>query len=93
MEDLPLSHKYPAPYNTVQHKNVLVSTVLATQPINVTFRRRLNDNKWVQWLHLYERLISINLTAEPDKFLWRLTVYLRKYLWKLKIPLKIKIFM
>jgi hypothetical protein len=108
----PLSHQYPALYNITQHKNVLVSTVFATEPINISFRRGLNDNKWVQWLHLCQRLITIDLTTEPDKFIWKLTdsgifsvksmyldwmndhtVYLRKYLWKLKIPLKIKIFM
>jgi hypothetical protein len=107
----PLSHQYPALYNITQHKNVLVSTVFATEPINISFRRGLNDNKWVQWLHLCQRLITIDLTTEPDKFIWKLTdsgifsvksmyldwmndhtVYLRKYLWKLKIPLKIKIF-
>jgi hypothetical protein len=106
--DAPLSHQYPALYNIIQHKNVLVSTVLATQPINITFRRGLNDNKWLQWLHLCQRLITINLTSESDKFIWKLnesgmftiksmyldmmnghTIYLRKYLWKLKIPLKI----
>jgi hypothetical protein len=43
--DTPLSHQYPALYNIIQHKNVLVSTVLETQPINLTFRRGLNDNK------------------------------------------------
>jgi hypothetical protein len=112
MGDTPLSHQYPALYNIVQHKNVLVSTVLATVPINITFRRGLNDTKWVQWLHLCQRLITINLRLEPDKFIWKLSesgifsvksmyldymnghaTYLRKYLWKLKIPLKIKIFM
>jgi hypothetical protein len=110
--DTPLSNQYPALYNITQHKNVLVSTVFATEPINISFRRGLNDNKWVQWLHLCQRLITIDLTSEPDKFIWKLTdsgifsvksmyldwmnghtVYLRKYLWKLKIPLKIKIFM
>jgi hypothetical protein len=107
--DTPLSHQYPALYNIIQHKNVLVSTVFATELINISFRRGLNDNKWVQWLHLCQRLITIYLTSEPDKFIWKLTdsgifsvksmyldwmnghtVYLRRYLWKLKIPLKIK---
>ena len=56
--------------------------------------------------------MMVNLTDEPDRFVWKLTTtglfsvksmyedlmndhtpYLRKYLWKLKIPLKIKIFM
>lgn len=56
--------------------------------------------------------MMVNLSDEPDRFVWKLTTYglfsvksmyedlmndhtpyLRKYLWKLKIPLKIKIFM
>jgi hypothetical protein len=112
MGDMPLSQQYPALYNIVQHKNVLVSTVFATVPINISFRRGLNDQKWLQWLHLCQRLMTISLTSESDKFIWKLndsgmftvksmyldlmnghTVYLRKYLWKLKIPLKIKKFM
>jgi hypothetical protein len=62
--------------------------------------------------YVFVRLMTITLTSESDKFIWRLTdsgifsvksmyldlmnghiVYLMKYLWKLKIPLKIKIFM
>jgi hypothetical protein len=112
MGNLPLSQQYPALYNIVQHKNVLVSTIFATVPINISFRRGLNDQKWLQWLHLCQRLMIVTLTSESDKFIWRLTdsgnfsvksmyldlmnghsVYLRKYLWKIKIPLKIKIFM
>jgi hypothetical protein len=73
MGDVPLSHQYPALYNIVQHKHVLVSTVLASAPLNITFRRGLNDNKWLQWLHLCQRLMTINLTTEPDKFIWKLT--------------------
>jgi hypothetical protein len=41
MRDTPLSHHYQALYNIVKHKNVLVSTVLATDPINIFFRRGL----------------------------------------------------
>jgi hypothetical protein len=112
MGDSPLSHQYPALYNTVKHKNVLVSTVLAPKPINISFRRGLNYNKWLQWIHLCQRLITVDLTTESDKFVWKLTdsgifsvksmyldwmnghtIYLRMYLWKLKIPLKMKIFM
>jgi hypothetical protein len=70
---LPLSHKYPALYNIVQHKNVVVSIVLSTEPINISFRRGLNDNKWLQWIHLCQCLITINLTTESDNFVWKLT--------------------
>jgi hypothetical protein len=56
--------------------------------------------------------MQVNLSADPDKFIWNLTssgvfsvksmyvdymngntTYLRKYIWKLKVPLKIRIFM
>src|SRR3954464_11275943 len=59
--DLPLAQQYPSLYNIVQHKNVLVSTVLANTPLNISFRRGLNDHKWLEWLHLCQRLISIDL--------------------------------
>jgi hypothetical protein len=70
------------------------------------------DYKYNLWLHLCQRLMSIHLSNEPEKFVWNLnesglfsvksmyldlmndhTRFLRKYLWKIKIPLKIKIFM
>ena len=56
--------------------------------------------------------MDVQLTDQPDNFIWRLTdtgvftvksmyldlmsdhtVFLRKYIWKMKVPLKIKIFM
>jgi hypothetical protein len=112
LADAPLCQQYPALYNIVQHKNVLVSTVMAHTPLNITFRRGLSDNNWLQWLNLCQQLMAISLNSEPDVFCWKLTdsglfsvksmyldmmnghtIYLRKYLWKIKIPLKIKIFM
>jgi hypothetical protein len=33
-------------YNIVNHKNVTVENVLASQPINISFIRTLDDNKW-----------------------------------------------
>jgi hypothetical protein len=109
--DVPLSQQYPSLYNIVHHRDVLVSTVLSQTPLNITFRRGLNDQKYDEWLHLCQRLININLTDEPDKFVWKLTDsglftvksmyldymnghtrFLRKYLWKLKIPLKINFY-
>jgi hypothetical protein len=44
--DMSLAQQYPSLYNIVQHKNVLVSTVLAQTPLNICFRRGLNDHKW-----------------------------------------------
>ena len=64
------------------------------------------------WFHLVEKLMSVNLSDEPDTLRWKITQsgmflvksyyaelmndntrYLRKYLWKLKVPLKIWIFL
>jgi hypothetical protein len=35
--DLPLSQQYPSLYNIVQYKNILVSTIFASTPINISF--------------------------------------------------------
>jgi hypothetical protein len=107
--DMPLAQQYPSLYNIVQHKNVMVSMVLNQTPINVCFRQGLNDRKWIEWLNFCQKLITVTLTHEPDRFVWNLTDsglftvksmyidlmnghtrFLRKYLWKLKFPLKIK---
>jgi hypothetical protein len=89
-----------------------VSDVLANNPLNVEFKKILSDAKWDAWIHLVQRLLSINLNDEEDKFVWKLsdsgsfsvksmytdlmnghTVYLKKYIWKLKVLLNIKTFM
>jgi hypothetical protein len=110
--DTSLAQLFPSLYNIVQRKNVLVANVLANTPLNIDFRRVLTGNKWNNWLHLCQRLMMVQLSDNPDKFIWKLTStraftvrsmyldlmnghtrFLRTYLWKLKIPLKIKIFM
>jgi hypothetical protein len=72
MGEMPLSQQYPSLYNIVQHKIVLVSTVFAHTPINISFRWGLNDHKCDEWLHLCERLISITLSNESDRFVCKL---------------------
>jgi hypothetical protein len=108
----PLAEHYPNLYNIVQRKNVRVSDVLSSSPLNISFRRTLVGAKWNEWLHLCRRLIEVHLTTDPDKFIWELTDsgvfsvksmynhymndyprFLNKYLWKIKVPLKIKIFL
>jgi hypothetical protein len=110
--DTPLSQQYESLYNIVNGKQVAVADVLGANSLNISFRRTLTPNKWVQWLELVERLMNIQLSNEKDTFVWRLTTsggftvksmyldllddqtkYLRKYIWKIKVPLKIKIFM
>jgi hypothetical protein len=95
----------------VQQKNDLVANVLADAPLNIAFRRVLSGNKWNDWLYLCQRLVMVQLSDNPDKFVWKLTTshvfivkatyldlmnghtkFLRTYLWKLKISLKVKKF-
>ena len=40
-----LAQQYPSLYNIVQRKNVLVATVLAQRPLNISFRRSFNEGK------------------------------------------------
>jgi hypothetical protein len=107
-----LANEYPSLYNIVHHKNVTVANVLSSTPINISFRRTLDDTKWERWTNLLHRLISIQLSDSEDTFKWGLTAshrftvksmyndllnenvaYLKKYIWKMKVPLKIRIFM
>jgi hypothetical protein len=69
----PLADQYPSLYSIVRRRNVLVSDVLANNPLNVEFRRILSDAKWDAWIHLVQRLLSINLNDEEDKFVWKLS--------------------
>jgi hypothetical protein len=66
--DMPLAAQFPFLFNIVRHKNVLVSTVLAQTPINITFRRGLNEHKYNEWLNMCHKLMNVNLTTEQDKF-------------------------
>jgi hypothetical protein len=66
--DKPLAQQYPSLYNIVQRKQVSVANVLSHNPLNISFRRTLSDNRWFQWLHLIQRLTNVQLNNEKDKF-------------------------
>jgi hypothetical protein len=70
-----LSSQYPALYNIITHKNVRVADVLASTPLNINFRQVLRDDTWEPWLNLVQRLTSIQLNDEPDRFSWNLTSF------------------
>jgi hypothetical protein len=40
-----LAHQYPSLYNIVQRKGVSVAIVLNQNPLNITVRRTLGDNR------------------------------------------------
>ena len=71
--EVPLATQYPTLYSVVRHKNVLVADALANSTVHIEFRRNLTGNKWVAWLHMLQKLISVTLTNEDDKFVWKLT--------------------
>jgi hypothetical protein len=90
-----LADQFPSLYTIVNTENV-----------------RVADERWEAWLDLVSRVMHVQLSDEPDKFIWNLTVsrnflvkslyadfmnghtvFLKKYIWKLKVPLKIRIFM
>ena len=110
--DTPLASQYSLLYNVVRRIHVLVANLLANPSLQIEFRRNLVGTKWDAWLHLVQRVMTINLKNDEDRFVWKLntsgsftvksmyvdfmngyTIFLRKYIWKLKVPLKIKILM
>ena len=109
---LPFRARYPSLYNIVRDPHAIVAKVMATQPLNISFRRAAVDNKLVEWQHLVAQIAHVNLVDGSDTFRWTLTKsglytvrswylhlidrqppFRHKFIWKLKIPLKIKIFL
>ncbi|WVZ80083.1 hypothetical protein U9M48_027589, partial [Paspalum notatum var. saurae] len=75
-----LMEVYPSLYRIVRKKAVIVASVLKSIPLNVSFRRSLTGDNSVQ--SMYNNLILDNNT-----------IPVTCNLWKLRIPLKIKIFL
>jgi hypothetical protein len=111
--NLSFQYQYPTLYNLVRRKSATVESVLSAVPLNVSFRRFLNDNNRVLWNDLVVRIMHVRLNDKNDVFSWNLhqhgqytihSLYLalinngvannmHKQLWRVKVPLKIKIFM
>jgi hypothetical protein len=45
-----LAHQYSSLYNIVPRKQVSIANVLSCNPLNITFRRTLSENRWQLWL-------------------------------------------
>jgi hypothetical protein len=71
--DQPLKVKYPNLYNIVRDPHATVSKVLATSPLNISFRRALVDNKLREWLNLVAKISHVQLVEGSDYFKWSLT--------------------
>jgi hypothetical protein len=50
-----------------------MATVLGQTPLNIAFCQNLTRNKWTQWLHLVNLLMSVQISAVQDVFVWGLT--------------------
>jgi hypothetical protein len=64
----PLREQYPVLYSIVRHKSDTIALVMATSPLDVTFRRDLIGPRLVAWNTLLQRLDSIQLLIGPDEF-------------------------
>ena len=110
--DKPLKVKYPSLFNIVRDPHATISKVMATRPLNISFKRALVDNKLIEWLNLVARIADVELVEGSDYFNWNLTKsglfsvrsmylhlidtqppFLHRKIWKIKILLKIIIFL
>jgi hypothetical protein len=104
-----LQHKYPHLYRIVRHKHTSVASVFSTVPLNISFRRSLLGNTLQSRHELVATIGNVRLNDRYDIFRWRLNqnglftvrtmynaltnVWENRLIWKLKLQLKIKIFL
>ena len=69
----PFKVSYPSIYNIVRDPHATVAKVLATRPLNLSFRRALVDNKLVEWHNMVAQIAHVNLVDGLDSFRWNLT--------------------
>ncbi|WVZ67862.1 hypothetical protein U9M48_016884 [Paspalum notatum var. saurae] len=98
LENFTLKEQYPFLFNIARKKHSSVAHVLSTNPLNISFRRVLVGDKLIKWNDLVARVAFVQLDGHHDKAIWSLTKHgyftvksLYNFL-KLKLPLKIKIF-
>jgi hypothetical protein len=112
IRDKPLKIQYPNLYNIAREPHATISKIMATSPLNISFRRALVDNNIRDWLVLVARISHVQLTEGSVLFKWSLTKsglftvrslyqhlidanppFQHRKIWKMRIPLKIKIFL
>lgn len=62
-------------YNLALDKNIIVSTVLMNNHINLHFRRQPVDRLLLQFEEICSKLHSIQLVDGLDKIFWRWTAF------------------
>jgi hypothetical protein len=64
-----LKIQYPNLYNIAREPHATISKIMATSPLNISFRRALVDNNLRHWLGLVAQISHVQLTEGSDFFL------------------------
>jgi hypothetical protein len=73
IRDKPLKTQYPNLYNIARDPHATISKIMATSPLNISFRRALVENNRREWLGLVAQISHVQLTEGSDFFKWSLT--------------------
>jgi len=65
--------RYPSLYNIVRDPHATVTKIMASQPLNISFRRTLLGPKLRDWSNLVAQIAPFNLVDGSDSFRWNLT--------------------
>ena len=72
MGQRPFKDQYPTIYNIAHQPHASIGSVLSSEPLNISFRRALVDEKLQEWLELVANITNINLVEGRDHFKWNL---------------------
>jgi hypothetical protein len=64
----PFRFRYPSIYNIVRDPHATVANVMATSPLNVSFRRALVDSNLNAWNNLVAQLANVEIVEGSDSF-------------------------
>jgi hypothetical protein len=67
-----LQTKFPRLYNIARRKKDIVSNVLSSIPLNVSFQRALVGNNLRDWNRIVPSVANLQLHDERDVFVWSL---------------------
>ena len=72
MDQRPFKDQYPRIYNIARRPHASLASVLSSEPLNISFRRALVDEKLQEWLDLVAKITNFNLVEGRDHFRWNL---------------------
>ncbi|WVZ49290.1 hypothetical protein U9M48_000659 [Paspalum notatum var. saurae] len=70
---LPLKIQYPSLYNIARKKNVTISSVFSSIPLNISFRRALVGEKHQKWERLVTKIALVQLDDQPNSLKWNIS--------------------